>query len=60
MTSKTRGSFPVEQSKKSISLKGNGILEQRYLHRLKTPKKRAKTMTDLVKELTGKSDAAPR
>ena len=56
MTSKTRGSFPVKQSNKRRSSHTDRIMEARFLHRLSAPSKRAKTLTDLVDKLTGKSD----
>lgn len=61
MTSKTRGSFPVEQSKKRHMFTKKGwVPGARNIHRQVPPSKRAKTLNDLVNKLTGKSDAAPR
>jgi len=56
MTSKSRGSSPVNQSNKRRSSKQDRIMEARLSRRLNAPSKRAKTLTDLVDKLTGKSD----
>jgi len=56
MTSKSRGSFPVQQSKKHLFTKKGRNPEARQIHRQVPPSKRAETLNDLVAKLTGKSE----
>jgi hypothetical protein len=56
MTSKSRGSLPVQQSKRHLFTKKGWVPKARDIHRQVPPSKRAKTLTDLVDKLTGKSD----
>lgn len=56
MTSKSRGSSPVSQSNSRRSSKQDRIMERAFSRRLNAPSKRAKTLTDLVNKLTGKSE----
>lgn len=56
MTSKTRGSFPVQQSKRHLFTKKGWVPEARDIHRQVPPSKRSKTLNDLIDKLTGKSN----
>jgi len=56
MTSKTRGSNPVQQSKRHMFTKKGWVPQGRDIHRQVPPSKRAETLNDLVAKLTGKSE----
>lgn len=56
MTSKSRGSLPVQQSKKHMFTKKGWVPQGRDIHRQVPPSKRSKTLNDLVDKLTGKSN----
>lgn len=56
MTSKSRGSSPVQQSKRHLFTKKGWVPNARNIHRPVPPSKRAKTLNDLVDKLTGKSE----